>query len=1214
MYPVSNKYKNEILRSGRQTKSYIVIDNIKYDSTNNLKSYPKIENNASSLFGGFPSKSYEMNLINYDNVLDLKNKEIQTYMGLKYFDEDIVKEGKNIDVDLDYGMKSKLELIGNIYQDLTPILPKQYTQLDYIEGTGSQYIDLGYPFGTTSKVEISIDVERSVIDGKGGALFGARSNTDDGYAIWGNISDNNKMRWDVKTHKTGNGVLIDGNNIVIKDGFKNYLNGINVSANTTVEDFEPKYNSYLLAINTAGGVTNIMPAKIRYFKAWIDGTLKYNCLPAKRISDGEIGLYNLVDGTFFTSASSTSFISGNEVTFPNLNNQREVRACGDNIQLFNKDDNTIIYNYRLDTTGNRFNGDDIGKESFISEFISIDSLTKYAVNYSVNAYTRIAFYDENKTFISKNDTLSNFETPQNAKYFRFCNLISKINEIKISKGTSTGGYSRYGQGSITVKKSNKNIYQLSEEEISFTVNGVTFTAKNNKLTINGTSTATIERTSFKNKFEKIKLNGKYYLSEKYSGTLPSGCYTGLSYTSNYYNSIDKGLLNVNNEFAVSLYIPSGKTFENYTIEYQLEEGTVATEPILHQGKTYIVPTQQPFYEGDTFVKVANVWYEKHIIDEKILKNDTGILSIELQSINNYGIANFLVKYSNVDIYTQENVGLSNMLKTQLTTISNTSKEGILLQLKNDYIRINKDRASTVDEFKQLLDNLYEKGTPLKVYHVLKTPIFIKCTDDQNAILDELDNLFLYDGVNHIYSMDEISPDLKMTIEGTEYIPQGTCIVQEIEDSKTKRDITVKGNDYAIKFNEDYDSSQFEFPMIYTEFVNKICDVCGVKVKNIEDLHFANTILNEQPNFNETETKYRQIINWIAEANLCIAIIGKDDQLQFVTRYTTDINIDKYYHTDLSVNHKFGPINSLVISRLDTDEGTTTEDIYEKDDESIAVNGLQEYKIVDNPFLYYNREEVIKELFELIKGQEWYDFSCKHNGHPELDINDVIGVTDRFEKTIYTPILNLTINNRIAGNLKNEISIENKTKYAFAGSISKRVKKVEYEVDKANGEIRSLVESTNRLEGNEVTTNNNFTDIYNKLGDTVTKDDMVDFTNRVTTLETDTQRVINITKDIQVNGVSKVTTTTGFTLDEKGFNIEKTGAPTASLLNEKALIIKDNTGSSQENLLFAGYDEEIGETIVKSKNMTVEKYLTVGKYSRIEDYQEGTGVFWVGGKN
>jgi len=50
----------------------------------------------------------------------------------------------------------------------------------------------------------------------------------------------------------------------------------------------------------------------------------------------------------------------------------------------------------------------------------------------------------------------------------------------------------------------------------------------------------------------------------------------------------------------------------------------------------------------------------------------------------------------------------------------------------------------------------------------------------------------------------------------------------------------------------------------------------------------------------------------------------------------------------------------------------------------------------------------------------------------------------------------------------------------------------------------------------------------------------------------------------------------------------------------------------ENVLFAGYDKETQETIVKSKNMTVEKYLVIPS-SRFESYEnptfgEATGAF------
>lgn len=109
----------------------------------------------------------------------------------------------------------------------------------------------------------------------------------------------------------------------------------------------------------------------------------------------------------------------------------------------------------------------------------------------------------------------------------------------------------------------------------------------------------------------------------------------------------------------------------------------------------------------------------------------------------------------------------------------------------------------------------------------------------------------------------------------------------------------------------------------------------------------------------------------------------------------------------------------------------------------------------------------------------------------------------------------------------------------------------------------------------------------------------------------TSAVITVTQDIKENGVSKVKTETGYTFDQEGLKIEKNGAKTKSKYDEAGMSIIDNTGSSEENLLFAGYDKDTGETVVKSKNMTVEKYLTMGKHSRIEDYETGTGIFYIG---
>lgn len=110
-------------------------------------------------------------------------------------------------------------------------------------------------------------------------------------------------------------------------------------------------------------------------------------------------------------------------------------------------------------------------------------------------------------------------------------------------------------------------------------------------------------------------------------------------------------------------------------------------------------------------------------------------------------------------------------------------------------------------------------------------------------------------------------------------------------------------------------------------------------------------------------------------------------------------------------------------------------------------------------------------------------------------------------------------------------------------------------------------------------------------------------SRVATLENDSQSVnIKIQKIID-DGVDKVTTSTGYTFDEDGLHISKSGEEMENRL--------DNTGL---------YVERSGDIVLKAnnegveaENVTVRTYLTVGKNSRFEDYDNGTrtGCFWVG---
>lgn len=89
------------------------------------------------------------------------------------------------------------------------------------------------------------------------------------------------------------------------------------------------------------------------------------------------------------------------------------------------------------------------------------------------------------------------------------------------------------------------------------------------------------------------------------------------------------------------------------------------------------------------------------------------------------------------------------------------------------------------------------------------------------------------------------------------------------------------------------------------------------------------------------------------------------------------------------------------------------------------------------------------------------------------------------------------------------------------------------------------------------------------------------------------------------GAGKVVTQTGFTFDENGLTIQKSGTQMENLLNETGMFIK----RSGEVILRA--DQE-GVTAV---DVTVGNYLMIGEHARLEDYTSGadtkrTACFWI----
>ena len=90
-----------------------------------------------------------------------------------------------------------------------------------------------------------------------------------------------------------------------------------------------------------------------------------------------------------------------------------------------------------------------------------------------------------------------------------------------------------------------------------------------------------------------------------------------------------------------------------------------------------------------------------------------------------------------------------------------------------------------------------------------------------------------------------------------------------------------------------------------------------------------------------------------------------------------------------------------------------------------------------------------------------------------------------------------------------------------------------------------------------------------------------------------------------NGVDKVVTSTGYRFDADGMSVKKDGEEIHSLITHKGVYV-DRSG---ENVLTADANG------VEAINVTVKKYLVIGKHTRIEDYVdedgvEGTALFYL----
>lgn len=192
-------------------------------------------------------------------------------------------------------------------------LPSGYTRLEYIESTGTQYIDTG--FKPNNNTRVTMDAEYLTTTGTNPVLFGAR--TDASSKTFVLIYTSGKFRSDYNTVYTQTwDVTAMGRRIFDKNRETTTIDGISQSYTNTA--FQGDYALYLLCLNQTGTARWFATARIYSCCIYDNGTVVRDYTPCMD-SLGNVGLYDAVGGNFYSNAGTGDFAAGPAAALTEVN-------------------------------------------------------------------------------------------------------------------------------------------------------------------------------------------------------------------------------------------------------------------------------------------------------------------------------------------------------------------------------------------------------------------------------------------------------------------------------------------------------------------------------------------------------------------------------------------------------------------------------------------------------------------------------------------------------------------------------------------------------------------------------------------------------------------------------------------------------------------------------------------------------------------------------
>lgn len=299
-------------------------------------------------------------------------------------------------------------------------------------------------------------------------------------------------------------------------------------------------------------------------------------------------------------------------------------------------------------------------------------------------------------------------------------------------------------------------------------------------------------------------------------------------------------------------------------------------------------------------------------------------------------------------------------------------------------------------------------------------------------------------------------------ENFEYMDFGYYYVKETSHSADNDSYYIIAYDkmYESMISYDDNNANIVFPITIKNLLINICNYLGWNYYFDNFINYDKVINIDL--FKEQGLTYRDILDNISQVIVGNLIFDENDilKVKYINDETNnDIIVEEQdlRNINVDIKEKYGPVNSLIIT---TNDNVVLNNL--NDESSINQNGRTKLQINDNYILINNSDDFIENMFNKIKGLQYYIYDINTIG---LLIFEPL---DRFKikigENIYSTIL-LNDDLKITTGIEEDCFVEkpdtNVNEYKSTNADKNKLNNAVISLDKANANIKLNTEAINK---------------------------------------------------------------------------------------------------------------------------------------------------------